>query len=30
VQQRAATLIVETEVATGADLPQFIELEFDA
>ena len=30
VQQHAATFIAETEVATGADLPQFVKDEFDA
>ena len=30
VHQHAATFIVESEVATGADLPQFVKDEFDA
>ena len=30
VQQHAATFIAETEMATGADLPQFVKDEFDA
>jgi hypothetical protein len=29
-QQHAATFITETEVATGADLPQSVKDEFDA
>jgi hypothetical protein len=30
VQQHPATFIAETQVATGADLPQFVKDEFDA
>jgi hypothetical protein len=30
VQRHAASYIAETEVATGADLPQFVKDEFDA
>ncbi len=30
VQQHAAAFIAKTEMATGADLPQFIKGEFDA
>jgi hypothetical protein len=30
VQQRTATFIAQTEDAAGADLPQFVEDEFDA